>query len=339
MAGGQTDEVSTTRPRPLGPDAWEEPTMKVALVARRLGVAPATLRTWARRYGLGPSAHTAGAHRQYSGEDMGRLLVMRRLTIEGVAPAEAARIALSRPTETSPGEESVGEVRALVRTRPDEPGSRRGETAAGGAEPDGEIAADLSSRCRELAGSARDMDADRCSELLDSCLETHGVVLTWSAVVRPALDDVKDRWDRAETRVDATPMLSDCVINAVSRVVSVVGGPPKVLLACAEDEEHSVALHVLSAALWERATPTRSLGARVPRETLAAVARQVGPHATVVVAVLPVRDHDQLYGLPGVHPAMTVVATGPGWVPEQLPPSVAYMPGLAGLVSVLAAAG
>jgi DNA-binding transcriptional MerR regulator len=69
------------------------PQLTVAAVARRLGVAPATLRTWDRRYGLGPSEHAAGAHRRYGTGDLARLLVMRRLTIDGVAPAQAAQIA------------------------------------------------------------------------------------------------------------------------------------------------------------------------------------------------------------------------------------------------------
>lgn len=42
-----------------------EPVLSVAAVARRLGVAPATLRTWDRRYGLGPTGHTVGRHRKY----------------------------------------------------------------------------------------------------------------------------------------------------------------------------------------------------------------------------------------------------------------------------------
>ena len=74
-----------------------EARLTVAAVAHRLGVAPATLRTWARRYGLGPSEHVAGAHRRYTPADLTRLQTMRRLTLEGVPPGEAARVALSQP--------------------------------------------------------------------------------------------------------------------------------------------------------------------------------------------------------------------------------------------------
>ena len=62
--------------------------LTVAAVARRLGVAPATLRTWDRRYGLGPSEHSSGEHRRYSETDLARLTLMRKLVIAGVAPSE-----------------------------------------------------------------------------------------------------------------------------------------------------------------------------------------------------------------------------------------------------------
>src|SRR4029453_14701004 len=71
------------------------PTLTVAAVARRLGVAPPTPRPWDRRSGLGPPAPPPGAHRRYSPADVARLMVMRRLTLQGVPPADAARYALA----------------------------------------------------------------------------------------------------------------------------------------------------------------------------------------------------------------------------------------------------
>src|SRR5215203_2780333 len=62
---------------PDGVSGPPDPRLTVAAVARRLGVAPATLRTWDRRYGLGPTLHTAGAHRRYSRADAARLAVER----------------------------------------------------------------------------------------------------------------------------------------------------------------------------------------------------------------------------------------------------------------------
>ncbi|WP_040399023.1 MerR family transcriptional regulator, partial [Cellulomonas massiliensis] len=91
------DDVNPTPPSDEA-DADEragQPALTVAAVARRLGVAPATLRTWDRRYGLGPGVHAAGSHRRYSAADVDRLLVMRRLTLDGVAPGDAARLALA----------------------------------------------------------------------------------------------------------------------------------------------------------------------------------------------------------------------------------------------------
>ena len=68
--------------------------LTVAAVARRLGVAPATLRTWDRRYGIGPSEHSAGNHRRYSAGDVIRLTSMVRLIVAGVTPKDAAGKAL-----------------------------------------------------------------------------------------------------------------------------------------------------------------------------------------------------------------------------------------------------
>ncbi|GAA3290404.1 hypothetical protein GCM10020295_04780 [Streptomyces cinereospinus] len=72
-------------------------------VARRLGVAPTTVRTWDRRYGLGPDLRSDGRHRRWTVVDVARLERMCALTATGLPPAEAARIALGEgPLDTGP---------------------------------------------------------------------------------------------------------------------------------------------------------------------------------------------------------------------------------------------
>ncbi|MEV5446862.1 MerR family transcriptional regulator, partial [Streptomyces sp. NPDC052644] len=80
----------------------DEP-LSAGAVARRLGVAVTTLRTWHQRYGLGPSQHVPGHHRRYTPADLARLEIMRKLTAEGVTPAEAARWAKQTPVVPGPG--------------------------------------------------------------------------------------------------------------------------------------------------------------------------------------------------------------------------------------------
>lgn len=104
------------------------PGLAVAAVARRLGVAPATLRTWDRRYGLGPSEHSAGAHRRYSSDDVARLMVMRRLALEGVAPVDAARAALAVDLTTTSREQLEDELRETL-AHADEENQRHGRRA------------------------------------------------------------------------------------------------------------------------------------------------------------------------------------------------------------------
>src|SRR5205085_1877612 len=70
--------------------------MPVAAVARRLGVAPSTLRTWDSRYGLGPSRHTSGRHRHYRAAGVGRLELMQRALLRGASTTEAARYDLQQ---------------------------------------------------------------------------------------------------------------------------------------------------------------------------------------------------------------------------------------------------
>lgn len=73
----------------------DEVGFSVGAVARRLGVAPSTLRTWNRRYGIGAQEFSPGRHRRYTAQDITRLEHMQRLILRGAAPADAAQAALA----------------------------------------------------------------------------------------------------------------------------------------------------------------------------------------------------------------------------------------------------
>ncbi|WP_345185333.1 MerR family transcriptional regulator, partial [Actinomadura verrucosospora] len=74
-----------------------EPGLGVGAVARRLGLAAATLRTWDRRYGIGPSGRSPGGHRRYTPADVARLEAMQRLILAGAGPGVAGHAALREP--------------------------------------------------------------------------------------------------------------------------------------------------------------------------------------------------------------------------------------------------
>jgi DNA-binding transcriptional MerR regulator len=335
-----------------------EPALTVAAVARRLGIAPATLRTWDRRYGLAPSEHTAGAHRRYGPQDLARLALMRRLTLQGLPPGDAARVArAATPEEITSG---AAGVRPLPRSRggaaglePDdgeprvpaardevEATDRRAPRRGGGRVLPMPMAP---AAARGLAQAASSLDSAACEEILLATLERLGVAGMWEELLLPVLKAVGERWEATGQGVDVEHLLAECAMG-VLRTFSLgrpLGGYGQTLLACAEEEQHSLPLHALGAALAERGVPCRMLGPRLPREALAAAVRRCGPAAVFVWSSRPATGFAaQLVQLPALRPAPRVVAGGPGWRPEELPPGVRHVLRLDDAVDeVLAAVG
>jgi hypothetical protein len=100
--------------------------------------------------------------------------------------------------------------------------------------------------------------------------------------------------------------------------------PVRLLLACADEEQHSLPIEALAAALAVRGIPARVLGARVPPSALRATVRRTGPIAVLLWAHAratadPARLEDLLSGRG--RPAV-VAAGGPGWDPATVPPGV-----------------
>lgn len=299
------------------------PALSVAAVARRLGVAPATLRTWDRRYGIGPSSHNAGSHRRYAPADVRRLERMHRLTLDGVPPAEAARVAMTDPEE--PREEPPSSA-----DRHPPPGGGRAVPIPG-AEPG----------VRGLARAAMSLDAPATTRLVRDHLEKYGAISTWDQLLVPVLVGIGERWQATGVGVEVEHLLSESVLAALHSARRAAGISPlgtnarPVLLAGAPEEQHTLPIHILSGALLERGVASRLLGARVPQEALADAVRRSGACSVFLWAHRPeVIGPDTFDRIPPTRPPTGVVVGGPGWLGD-LPNDVRRVHSLAEAVEVL----
>jgi DNA-binding transcriptional MerR regulator len=301
------------------PSTADEPALTVAAVARRLGIAPATLRTWDRRYGVGPSGHATGRHRRYGGEDMARLELMQRALLRGASPAEAARYALTATPAPRPAPDD-----SLLTGAVDDTGPARVERLLQlpGA---GRLA-------RGFGRAVQAMDSVAAQRLLGEAIETSGVPRVWDEVVRPVLAAIAHRWTQAGASVELEHLLYECVLAALIRATPLVSAPrnPRpVLLACVPGELHTLPLHGLVATLAARGVGTRMLGPAVPADALASAIRRTSPAAVVLWAQLP-RNADPalLAAAPRGRQRTRLFLAGPGWRALDVDPRHAVADGM-----------
>ncbi|MGW3606648.1 MerR family transcriptional regulator [Micromonospora sp. NPDC005161] len=298
--------------------------LSAGAVARRLGVAVTTLRTWHQRYGLGPSEHIPGHHRRYTPADLARLEIMRRLTAEGVSPAEAARWARQAPDPTPADALARARIRPPVRD-------------GGGTIPVGRAGP----AARGLARAAMRLDAAAISETIAQALAVGGVVATWDHLLRPVLVGIGDRHAATGGLIEVEHLVSRCVSEAfaASSRAAAASGPARILLSCADEEQHSLPLEALGAALGEAGLTYRMLGARVPVAALVEAVTRTGPAAVVLWShTRATADPAQLSALLAApRRPLLVLAAGPGWRAETLPSGVVRPADLTEAVSLAVA--
>ncbi len=275
----------------------------VAIVARRLGVAAATLRTWDRRYGLGPSAHQAGAHRRYTLEDLARLESMRRMVNAGVPACDAARIAADADISQLPQIQYIEDATNSVMAQSAISNSVNLESGTAIA--------------KGLIRAASSLDSIACHAIITRAIQQRGVVKTWNEVISPVLVAVGEKWATTNRGIEVEHLLSDQITLAFMQIatsVSETTNSRPVLLACAADEMHSLPLYAVAAGLAEKKIASRNLGARVPHDSIVSTMERIGPAAVLIWSQTsrygePVR----LAGLPHLRPSAKIFAGGPGW--------------------------
>ncbi|WP_056882020.1 MerR family transcriptional regulator [Phycicoccus sp. Soil748] len=268
----------------------------VGTVADRLGISAATLRTWDRRYGVGPSQRTEGGHRRYGEEDIHRVRVMARFTARGVPAQSAARVALSMDSE-----------RLTIETDSDRP-------QAGSPVRHGTVEA--------ICSAALSLDAESLSRIYQRCLREHDLVTAWTEVFAPALRSMGDQWGGGSLGVECEHLASEVLATELRTVIRL--NRPRttdtfVVLACADEEQHHLPLLAVEAELARHGVAALGLGARVPTEALEHLLMARRPSRIFLWASIARQVDERLWQvLAAVGWPLDVVLGGPGW-PVDLP--------------------
>lgn len=263
-----------------------EENLTVAAVARQIGVAPATLRTWDRRYGLGPSSHESGSHRRYCPADLARLILMRRLITAGVAPSEAAVKAKNA--------KAPAKTLAVI--------------------PTFEVKEEL---VESLYRAAFAFDKSFITKAISKEIEKNGVVAAWQEVIVPSLVMVGEAWEESGDGIAVEHLFTEILIGLFRDFSPEIKKPVNarpVLLAAVGEEMHSLAIHAVEAALAERNIACHFLGARTPLEALTGMVTKCAPPAVFLWAQLPDNADSSFHrDIPAMRPAPRILLGGPGW--------------------------
>ncbi|QVQ54263.1 MerR family transcriptional regulator [Spiractinospora alimapuensis] len=240
-----------------------------AATARLLGVAPTTLRSWDRRYGIGPDQRSSGGHRRYSSSDIERLRELCRLVAEGMPPALAAR-----QVRDAPGDDSL-----VPRVRGHRPGGNTLPLAT------------ASSTLQGVARAAMRMDSDLVERRLQEAMTEHGTVRTWEEIAQPLLYGMGRKWQDTRRYVEVEHLLSWSISTVLRRVPSpsekVDARERPVVLACVPDEMHCLPVEALAAALREVGTPHRVLGQCTPTDAIVHTVDRLRPRAVLLWCQTP----------------------------------------------------
>ena len=199
----------------LVPPAAHDAPLTVTAVSAKLGVSASTLRTWERRYGLGPGERSAGSHRRYLPEDVARLTHMIELIQSGVTPADSAAIVLAQ---------DKGELEEV----------RPPRTAD------------------ELVVAAQAGDRDRLVHLIEASVIEKGLLHSWMLLVEPAFEIMATDYHGEIPGIAGSSMLSQAMYD-VLRVMSEQRPEPKFpsspSIIILGDRAHLLPAHVIGVAL------------------------------------------------------------------------------------------
>jgi DNA-binding transcriptional MerR regulator len=242
---------------PASRSAW----MRIGDLSRRTGVAAHQLRAWERRYGLLQPRRSAGNYRLYSPADEARVRLMLRYLAEGITAANAAELTITARFAVNVGS---------------------GESVP---------AKDVIAAQEEIRGALARFDETSAQRTLERLFVAYTPTTVTRDVLLPYMHEVGEQWSAGLVSVAQEHFATNFFqgrLYALARGWD-RGLGPRVLLACAPNEQHTLALMVFGIALHELGWRITYLGPDTPIEALAESAELIHPELTVLAVAM--RQH------------------------------------------------
>jgi DNA-binding transcriptional MerR regulator len=299
----------------------ETPALRIGAVARRTGVAVATLRAWESRYGVLRPSRTEGGHRLYCESDVDRVLAVLRLTAQGWNVGAAAA---SVTAERSP---------SRLELVPDLEGSdERAAPAGSGVDPT------TARAVAALAAAVRAYDAGAAEAVIDASFARLGVAFALEDVVMPMLRDLGEGWQEDPSLIAAEHFATNSLRPRLMRIVTSARSvaAPSCVAAAPEGEDHELGVLAAAAVAADLGFRVIYLGARTPVAALERSVMTLRPDVVLVGAVTARAGRAFVDAPPELGPARLVVG-GPGFagLAGELPDGAGHAGALRELRSVL----
>ncbi|MBZ4415454.1 MerR family transcriptional regulator [Myxococcus sp. RHSTA-1-4] len=238
-----------------------ERTYRIHIAAELSGVRVELIRAWERRYGVLIPQRTPAGYRVYTDRDVALLKRLKKLTDEGVAISEAAKLVprLLAELDSEPAPALVGTV----------PGQN------------------LEAWLEAALAAAEAYDQARVSAVVDEVLSALPPLRAFDGVLAPLQREVGERWHSGRLSVAQEHLVTQ-VVRA--RLVSLLhaapgGGRKHAVLACFPDEEHELGLLGVALRLRHSGFRVTLLGQRMPATDLGRAVRELRPDLVGLSAV------------------------------------------------------
>lgn len=274
---------------------------QINIAARRTGLSTHVIRVWERRYGAIKPERTPTKRRLYSIEEINRLILLRRVTLQGHAISRVANLSDNELEQLTRNESLGGKRPKSVKRTPN-------RTVVS---PDEYVALCLA--------DIENLEATAFEDRLNQAAVDLGQQQMLEKLVMPLLHEIGRKWREGELRVVHEHLASAVLRGFLSHVSSsYLWNPdaPHLIVTTPVGHFHEFGALIVSAIAAAEGWRVTYLGPNLPAEEIALMAQRSGAQAVALSLIFTAQDQivgEELRRLRSVLPrAVRILAGGQG---------------------------